>query len=217
MGEQRGAAAFPRVPGLLFCTVSSSNRPLQRLKEVVLPKKTPSLARRHQEKAHPQHNHTLSQLSSVDPLSHGRTLPSLPCPASPPLSAQGQHRASLRKAWVYGCCQKQQFKPLASIHLPAPFALTPSHHPASQRQSFPWKRMQRTSKGHSETDIQITPRAAAKHMGTSRRSSPNHPGQTILPALQGSVGMETNPSHTLNTGKRRKKKGKSHRCAVPHG
>lgn len=46
--------------------------------------------------------------------------------------------------------------------------------------------------------------------------SPSHLGQTIFPALQGSAGAEANPSHNLNTRKRRET-GKSRRSAVPHG
>lgn len=169
----RCSQVFPRVPDLLFGTASSLNLSQGR-GELPYP-------RRHghwlavlggsRRKHSPRHSHVLSQLSSMDPLSHARTLPSLPRPASPPLLARGEHRASLMKAWVYGCCQKQQFEPSASIHLPAPFALTPSHHLTKQRQTFPWKRMQHVSmcKGHSETDTQ-TPQATAKHMGTSRRN-----------------------------------------------
>lgn len=95
-GEQPGQAVFPRVPGLLFCTASSSPHTLQRQKRTALPKKTlAGSAGRQQEEAHPQHSHTLSQLSSLDPLSNARTLPSLPCPASHPCL----HRESIELLW----------------------------------------------------------------------------------------------------------------------
>lgn len=210
------------MPGLLFCTVSSSNHALQRQKRTALPEMTlAGSAGRQQEEAHPWHSHALSQLSSLDPcpmpeLSH------LLLVQPPTLACTGRTSSTSGKGLGLWMLPEATVQTLGLHPFPCPICshpLSSPHHPkanfsmekdaAHVQRALRDRRHPNNSRGHCQA------RGDKQKEHTS--DSPCHRGQTVFPALQGSVGVEANPSHSLNARKRHKKKGKSHRSAVPHG